>query len=162
MLKTASFCTEMCVNIAIHPVYTLIMQSKLKVGLYLNLPTLILFTAHTKLCEKRKKLLSTLPPEVAELTNKAECGICLEVIMERGKRFGLMSRFFYIIESSASYFISLAECDHSFCLTCIRAWRSKSKDATNASAMVKSCPTCRKESLFVIPSPGTHTKFELH
>lgn len=91
--------------------------------------------SHTKLCEKRAALLTSLPEDIIETSNKAECGICLEVVVEKGKRFGLMTG-----------------CDHAFCLGCIRAWRSKSKDITNASTMVKSCPTCRQESLFIIPS----------
>jgi len=89
---------------------------------------------HIKLCKEKTALLSTLPSDTIESSNKAECGICLEVVAERGRKFGLMTG-----------------CDHSFCLTCILSWRNKSKDATNPSAMVKSCPTCRRESLFIIP-----------
>jgi len=91
--------------------------------------------AHVKVCGEKTVLLSTLPADIIESSNKAECGICLEIVSEKSKKFGLMTG-----------------CDHSFCLTCILAWRNKSKDITNPSSMVKSCPTCRQESLFIIPS----------
>jgi len=90
--------------------------------------------AHLNLCEEKASLLSILPPVTVESSNTAECGICLDVVSQKGRKFGLMT-----------------SCDHSFCLTCILEWRNKSKDVTNASAMVKSCPTCRQESLFIIP-----------
>jgi len=90
---------------------------------------------HIKLCEQRNLLLRSLPSEIINHSNKVECGICLEVVMDKGRRFGLM-----------------AGCEHGFCLSCIRAWRSTSRDTTNPSIMVKTCPTCRRESLFVIPS----------
>jgi len=91
--------------------------------------------AHMRMCKEKTTLESVLPADLIESSNKAECGICLDTVVEKGRKFGLMTG-----------------CDHSFCLTCILVWRNKSKDATNASTMVKSCPTCRQESLFIIPS----------
>jgi len=91
--------------------------------------------AHIKICQEKSTLLSILPADILESSNKAECGICLDIVAEKGRKFGLMTG-----------------CDHSFCLPCILEWRNKSKDVTNASTMVKSCPTCRQESLFIIPS----------
>jgi len=91
--------------------------------------------AHVKVCKEKTSLLSTLPSDLLESSSKAECGICLEIVAEKARKFGLMTG-----------------CDHSFCLSCILEWRNKSKDATNASTMVKSCPTCRQESLYIIPS----------
>jgi len=90
---------------------------------------------HTKRCAQRAALVASLPEDMLELTNKADCGVCLDNVMSKGMRFGLMT-----------------ECDHAFCLPCIRAWRRKAKDVNNPSSMVKSCPTCRKESLFILPS----------
>ncbi|KAL1925603.1 uncharacterized protein VTP21DRAFT_486 [Calcarisporiella thermophila] len=55
------------------------------------------------------------------------CAICLEVPVT----FGL-----------------LPECDHIFCLTCIREWRKK----TDVGSQCKSCPLCRTVSNFIIPS----------
>jgi E3 ubiquitin-protein ligase makorin len=91
--------------------------------------------AHIALCQEKNVLLSTLPTDLLETSNKAECGICLDIVADKGRKFGLMTG-----------------CDHSFCLNCILEWRGKAKDATNASTMVKSCPTCRQESLYIIPS----------
>lgn len=90
---------------------------------------------HLKMCEQKSKLMTTLPQEVQDASGGVECGICLEVIATKGNRFGLMTG-----------------CDHAFCLVCIRLWRNKSNDLSNPSAMVKACPTCRKDSLFIIPS----------
>ncbi|KAG8519360.1 putative E3 ubiquitin-protein ligase makorin-3 [Galemys pyrenaicus] len=64
------------------------------------------------------------------------CGICMEVIFERAKsadcRFGILSN-----------------CNHTFCLKCIRRWRT-AKQFENR--IIKSCPQCRVTSSFVIPS----------
>lgn len=63
------------------------------------------------------------------------CGICLEVIMEkpgREQRFGI-----------------LPNCNHIFCLECIRTWR-KAKNFENK--IKRGCPTCRMSSDFVCPS----------
>lgn len=64
------------------------------------------------------------------------CGICMEVIYEKTnaceRRFGIMSN-----------------CNHAYCLNCIRKWRS-AKQFENK--IVKSCPECRITSNFVIPS----------
>eukprot|EP00927_Polykrikos_kofoidii_P036608 TRINITY_DN30911_c0_g1_i1.p1 TRINITY_DN30911_c0_g1~~TRINITY_DN30911_c0_g1_i1.p1 ORF type:complete len:295 (-),score=47.87 TRINITY_DN30911_c0_g1_i1:249-1061(-) len=61
-----------------------------------------------------------------------ECGICFESIRKKGGRFGM-----------------LENCDHSFCLSCIRSWRKQreQQDRTN----LRLCPICRNESFFVIP-----------
>jgi len=90
---------------------------------------------HLKMCEQKLKLMKSLPQDVQDASKNVECGICLEVIANKGNRFGLMTG-----------------CDHAFCIGCIRIWRNKSHDMSNPSTMVKSCPTCRKESLFIIPS----------
>ena len=61
-----------------------------------------------------------------------ECGICLEVIINsRDGRFGL-----------------LTGCNHTFCLKCIREWRSMDTHYE----LTKHCPVCREKSNFVIPS----------
>ncbi len=67
-----------------------------------------------------------------QASRNIECGICYEYIVESGRRFGI-----------------LTGCDHSFCLSCIRGWR-----ATNDSAKstVRSCPLCRTQSHFIVPS----------
>uniref|UniRef100_A0A8C5PQ41 RING-type E3 ubiquitin transferase n=1 Tax=Leptobrachium leishanense TaxID=445787 RepID=A0A8C5PQ41_9ANUR len=64
------------------------------------------------------------------------CGICMEVIYEKAnpseRRFGMLSN-----------------CNHSYCLKCIRKWRSAKQFE---SKIIKSCPECRITSNFVIPS----------
>lgn len=64
------------------------------------------------------------------------CGICFEVITEKAQRgehrFGI-----------------LPNCNHIFCLPCIRKWRqAKNFDST----IVRACPECRIESHYVCPS----------
>ncbi|XP_046504672.1 probable E3 ubiquitin-protein ligase makorin-3 [Equus quagga] len=64
------------------------------------------------------------------------CGICMEVVYDRvnpsDRRFGILSN-----------------CNHAYCLRCIRRWRSARHFG---SRLVKSCPQCRVTSNFVIPS----------
>ncbi|XP_004649078.2 probable E3 ubiquitin-protein ligase makorin-3 [Octodon degus] len=64
------------------------------------------------------------------------CGICMEVVYEKNqpaqRRFGI-----------------LYGCKHTYCLSCIRTWRSGTQFENRIS---KSCPQCRVSSSFVIPS----------
>ncbi|KAG0288555.1 hypothetical protein BGZ96_007715 [Linnemannia gamsii] len=66
-----------------------------------------------------------------------KCAICFEV----PSTFGL-----------------LASCNHAFCLTCIRTWRSKDieqdmrSSEQDRTSVTKACPNCRTQSLFVVPS----------
>ena len=61
----------------------------------------------------------------------SECGICFENVRRRGERFGM-----------------LENCDHAFCLSCIRGWRrEREQDKQN----LRLCPVCRNESFYVIP-----------
>eukprot|EP00039_Didymoeca_costata_P005514 m.82137 g.82137 ORF g.82137 m.82137 type:complete len:315 (-) comp12855_c0_seq1:2779-3723(-) len=63
------------------------------------------------------------------------CSICLENVLELAnlsdRRFGI-----------------LPNCNHAFCLGCIRNWRRTSGQGKE----VRKCPTCRVESYFVVPS----------
>ncbi|KAI8771855.1 E3 ubiquitin-protein ligase makorin-1 [Biomphalaria glabrata] len=65
-----------------------------------------------------------------------ECGICLENVMEKegkdSKRFGI-----------------LENCNHCFCLSCIRQWRSNKNSLIETH---RACPSCRTHSDFVTPS----------
>lgn len=64
--------------------------------------------------------------------SEIECGICLERIAQKDDpRFGLLN------------------CDHAFCLSCIRTWRSKH---TMSELATRSCPLCRVVTYFIIPS----------
>lgn len=61
-----------------------------------------------------------------------ECGICFESISSKGERFGM-----------------LENCDHAFCLGCIRAWRKQKEQQDRVN--LRMCPVCRNESFFVVP-----------
>lgn len=61
---------------------------------------------------------------------RAECGICLEI----PNLFGL-----------------LVNCDHLFCLSCMRRWRG-STPGFHHSTPQNSCPTCRRYSPLILPS----------
>ncbi|KAG4958130.1 hypothetical protein JHK85_044510 [Glycine max] len=95
---------------------------------------------HLRTCEKKEKYLQALKD-----SQEVECNVCLERVLSKPKpadcRFGL-----------------LPECDHAFCLSCIRNWRNSAPtsgmDISNAGTAntVRTCPVCRKLSYFVIPS----------
>ena len=61
------------------------------------------------------------------------CEICSEDIVSRGVRFGL-----------------LENCDHIFCLNCIREWRSQREKQDRHN--LRKCPICRVDSFIIIPS----------
>lgn len=72
----------------------------------------------------------------AQRSAQKVCGICMEIVWEKendvDKRFGI-----------------LENCNHVFCLTCIRKWRA-SKSYENK--IVKACPECRVKSDFITPN----------
>lgn len=68
----------------------------------------------------------------ASQVDDAECVICTESIRKRGERFGM-----------------LENCDHAFCLSCIRSWRKQREQQDRVN--LRMCPLCRNESFFVIP-----------
>jgi E3 ubiquitin-protein ligase makorin len=71
--------------------------------------------------------------EEEESQQNYTCGICLEDVTKMGHKFGLLSC-----------------CNHMFCFECLMEWRKQgSKEAEDR----RSCPTCRKHSDYVVPSP---------
>lgn len=91
---------------------------------------------HIKSCEKRQKQKETL-----KLSRDIECCVCFERVLSKPKgnerKFGLLS-----------------ECDHPFCVSCIRNWRSSSPTSgMDVNSALRACPVCRKLSYFVVPSP---------
>ncbi|KAL3803157.1 hypothetical protein HJC23_003432 [Cyclotella cryptica] len=60
------------------------------------------------------------------------CGICLENTSALRRQFGILSC-----------------CNHVFCHKCIMEWRTEGSDEVSSRRV---CPTCRKESDFVVPS----------
>ncbi|KAI6668888.1 hypothetical protein NL676_003773 [Syzygium grande] len=90
---------------------------------------------HMKTCEKKQKQLEAL-----KLSQEIECSVCLDRVLSKPtaaeRKFGILS-----------------ECDHAFCITCIRNWRSSSPTTgMDVNSSLRACPICRKLSYFVIPS----------
>lgn len=90
---------------------------------------------HKKVCEKKQKQLEAL-----KLSQEIECCVCLERVLSKPtpaeRKFGL-----------------LTECDHAFCIACIRNWRSSSPSTgMDVNSTLRACPICRKLSYFVVPS----------
>ncbi|KAF2074780.1 hypothetical protein CYY_003926 [Polysphondylium violaceum] len=70
-----------------------------------------------------------------EEMKEIECLICYESVVDKGRKFGLLS-----------------ECDHPFCLECIRSWRGNTK-SDRSKHDIRLCPLCRKTSYLILPSP---------
>lgn len=90
---------------------------------------------HIKLCQKNSKRLEAL-----KHSQEIECSVCLDRVLSKPsvaeRKFGLLS-----------------ECDHPFCISCIRNWRSNSPaSGMDVNSALRACPICRKLSYFVIPS----------
>ncbi|XP_039035807.1 putative RING-type E3 ubiquitin transferase C3H69 isoform X2 [Hibiscus syriacus] len=90
---------------------------------------------HIKMCEKKQNHLDAL-----KYSQEIECSVCLDRVLSKltaaERKFGLLS-----------------ECDHPFCISCIRNWRSSSPSSgMDVNTALRTCPICRKLSYFVIPS----------
>ncbi|EOA31026.1 hypothetical protein CARUB_v10014172mg [Capsella rubella] len=90
---------------------------------------------HTKECEKKQKHIEAL-----KQSQDIECSVCLDRILSKAtpgeRKFGL-----------------LTECDHPFCIQCIRNWRSSAPvSGMDVNSTLRACPICRKLSYFVVPS----------
>ncbi|XP_040853933.1 probable E3 ubiquitin-protein ligase makorin-3 [Ochotona curzoniae] len=90
---------------------------------------------HRKACMEAHEKDMELSFAVQRSMDKV-CGICMEVVYDKAnpsdRRFGILSN-----------------CNHPYCLKCIRRWR-RARHFENR--IVKSCPQCRVTSNFVIPS----------
>eukprot|EP00803_Ostreobium_quekettii_P002361 evm.model.scf_3161.1 EVM.evm.TU.scf_3161.1 scf_3161:9188-14467(+) len=88
---------------------------------------------HKDACKQRHSRLDACV-QSAEM----ECGICLEKVLKNPnpalRKFGLMN------------------CEHCFCLSCIRNWRSNSDGEFDLSAALRTCPICRTTTYFITPS----------
>ncbi|XP_026290271.1 probable E3 ubiquitin-protein ligase makorin-1 isoform X1 [Frankliniella occidentalis] len=91
--------------------------------------------AHTDDCIKQHEREMELAFAVARSKDK-QCGVCFEVVVDKNpaseQRFGI-----------------LPNCNHCFCLACIRKWR-QAKQFENK--IIRACPECRVTSDFVCPS----------
>ncbi|XP_043279505.1 probable E3 ubiquitin-protein ligase makorin-1 isoform X2 [Venturia canescens] len=89
---------------------------------------------HTNACIKQHEADMELSFAIQRSRDKS-CGVCFEVIMEKStaeQRFGI-----------------LPNCNHCFCLGCIRKWRQATQFENK---IIRSCPECRVPSDFVCPS----------
>ncbi|XP_074582448.1 E3 ubiquitin-protein ligase makorin-like isoform X2 [Curcuma longa] len=90
---------------------------------------------HIKMCQKNNMHLEAL-----KYSQEIECSVCLDRVLSKPtaaeRKFGLLS-----------------ECDHPFCISCIRNWRNNSSTSgMDINSALRACPICRKLSYFVIPS----------
>ncbi|KAI9116558.1 hypothetical protein K1719_012725 [Acacia pycnantha] len=90
---------------------------------------------HMITCQKKQKHLEAL-----KRSQEIECSVCLERVLSKPsaaeRKFGLLS-----------------ECDHPFCISCIRNWRSSNPTSgMDVNSTLRACPICRQHSYFVIPS----------
>ncbi|XP_068638438.1 E3 ubiquitin-protein ligase makorin-like [Aristolochia californica] len=90
---------------------------------------------HIQLCQRNNKRLEAL-----RHSQEIECSVCLDRVLSKStaaeRKFGILS-----------------ECDHPFCISCIRNWRSNSPTSgMDVNSALRACPICRKPSHFVIPS----------
>ncbi|XP_025798941.1 E3 ubiquitin-protein ligase makorin-like isoform X2 [Panicum hallii] len=98
---------------------------------------------HVELCKKNNRLLEAL-----RKSEDIECGVCLDRVLSKPtakeRRFGLLS-----------------DCDHSFCISCIRNWRSTSPTSgMDVNSTLRACPICRKLSYYVVPSTTWYSSKE--
>ncbi|KAI3893077.1 hypothetical protein MKW92_010035 [Papaver armeniacum] len=90
---------------------------------------------HAMACGRKQKHLAAL-----KHSQEIECSVCLDRVLSKPsaaeRKFGLLS-----------------ECDHPFCISCIRNWRNNSPTSgMDVNSALRACPICRKLSYFVIPS----------
>mmetsp|Transcript_43721 Transcript_43721/g.137299 ORF Transcript_43721/g.137299 Transcript_43721/m.137299 type:complete len:297 (-) Transcript_43721:756-1646(-) len=77
------------------------------------------------------KVCEPCTAEEQDAQDTRTCMICYEDIVRKGMRFGILS-----------------DCDHVFCLDCIKTWR---KDGCGSATHKRTCPTCRTTSNFFMP-----------
>ena len=103
----------------------------------LQCPRCLMYVLHPTDMEKNEDHLNEClsKPEsvtISEL-HQIPCGLCHSPILQGvDPRFGLLN------------------CNHAFCLSCIRTWRSSHFDAN--SDYSRSCPDCSEVTYFIVPS----------
>ncbi|CAM6097259.1 unnamed protein product [Calypogeia fissa] len=90
---------------------------------------------HLRVCAQNRKRLEALL-----ISQDIECTVCLERVLAKPvpaeRKFGILSG-----------------CDHPFCISCVRGWRSGSHaPGMDIKTVVRACPVCRVVSHYVIPS----------
>ena len=103
----------------------------------LQCPRCLLYVLHPTDMERNEEHLDEClsKPEsvpIAQL-HQILCGLCHSPVLQGvDPRFGLLN------------------CNHAFCLGCIRNWRSVHFDANNENS--RSCPDCKEVTYFIVPS----------
>lgn len=103
----------------------------------LQCPRCLLYVLHPTDMERNEDHLNEClsKPEsvpIAQL-HQILCGLCNSPVLQGvDPRFGLLN------------------CNHAFCLGCIRNWRSTHFDANNENS--RSCPDCKEVTYFIVPS----------
>jgi E3 ubiquitin-protein ligase makorin len=89
--------------------------------------------AHIIECRARHDRL-----EAIRRSAHVECGICMERVIEKAipaeRRFGLLN------------------CEHAFCLSCIRNWRQQYSTGVDVEQALRTCPICRTAAHFITPT----------
>ncbi len=89
--------------------------------------------AHVMECHARHERL-----EAIRRSAHVECGICMERVTEKSipaeRRFGLLN------------------CEHAFCLSCIRNWRQQYSTGADVEQALRTCPICRTAAHFITPT----------
>jgi hypothetical protein len=96
-----------------------------------NLPICKFFLSNCCNAGDSCKFAHNAPPLAIPKTSS--CEICSEEVLFNGRKFGL-----------------LENCDHMFCLNCIREWRNQKEKQDKLN--LRRCPICRVESFMIIPS----------
>lgn len=97
-----------------------------------------LAAAHVKSCQEDAERRARV-----SASQTVDCGICFESPAAHGRKFGL-----------------LQNCEHPFCLECVRSWRGGDNAQVFGRENVRSCPLCRVESFVIIPSDVFETDHE--
>ncbi len=103
----------------------------------LQCPRCLLNILHPTDTERNEQHLSECfnKPESSNYSDlhQIKCGLCNESVLQKvDPRFGLLN------------------CNHPFCLTCIRSWRATNFDANDDGS--SSCPHCTEVTYFIVPS----------
>jgi len=103
----------------------------------LQCPRCLMYVLHPTDMERNEEHIYQCFERPASLAmselEQIECGLCHQPVLHKvDPRFGLLN------------------CNHAFCLSCIRAWRSTHFDANNENP--RSCPECREVTYFIVPS----------
>ena len=118
-------------------------MGKCRYGIYcrsvhgLQCPRCLLYVLHPTDMERNEDHLNEClsKPESAPIAqlHQIKCGLCdYPVLQGSDPRFGLLN------------------CNHCFCLNCIRTWRSTHFDARKENS--RSCPDCKEVTYFIVPS----------